>query len=96
MVEEEEVEGVAGAPLSSVFLVAEEDDMVVAAGALGLMGGSMDLMDLGDSIGRRRGVDPVGASAAVAVVGFDSPTKSVGLKFRAYGVVRAGVNGGGK
>ena len=56
----------------------------------------MDLMDLGDSIGRRRGVDPVGASAAVAVVGFDSPTKSVGLKFRAYGVVRAGVNGGGK
>ena len=93
MVEEEEVEGVAGAPLSSVFLVAEEDDMVVAAGALGLMGGSMDLMDLGDSIGRRRGVDPVGASAAV---GFDSPTKSVGLKFRAYGVVRAGVNGGGK
>ena len=93
MVEEEEVEGVAGAPLSSVFLVAEEDDMVVAAGALGLMGGSMDLMDLGDSIGRRRGVDPVGASAAV--VGFD-PTKSVGLKFRAYGVVRAGVNGGGK
>ena len=65
MVEEEEVEGVAGAPLSSVFLVAEEDDMVVAAGALGLMGGSMDLMDLGDSIGRRRGVDPVGASAAV-------------------------------
>ena len=96
MVEEEEVEGVAGAPLSSVFLVAEEDDMVVAAGALGLMGGSMDLMDLGDSIGRRRGVDPVGASAAV-VVGFDPPpTKSVGLKFRAYGVVRAGVNGGGK
>ena len=95
MVEEEEVEGVAGAPLSSVFLVAEEDDMVVAAGALGLMGGSMDLMDLGDSIGRRRGVDPVGASAAV--VGFDPPpTKSVGLKFRAYGVVRAGVNGGGK
>ena len=93
VVEEEEVEGVAGAPLSSVFLVAEEDDMVVAAGALGLMGGSMDLMDLGDSIGRRRGVDPVGASAAV---GFDSPTKSVGLKFRAYGVVRAGVNGGGK
>ena len=93
MVEEEEVEGVAGAPLSSVFLVAEEDDMVVAAGALGLMGGSMDLMDLGDSIGRRRGVDPVGASAAV--VG-STPTKSVGLKFRAYGVVRAGVNGGGK
>ena len=27
----------------------------------------MDLMDLGDSIGRRRGVDPVGASAAVVV-----------------------------
>ena len=82
MVEEEDVEGAAGAPFSSVFLVAEEDDDMLLFVALGHWDrGSMD------SIGRRR-VDPVGAS--VAVVGFDSPTKSVGLKFRAYGVARVG------
>ena len=83
MVEEEDVEGAAGAPFSSVFLVAEEEDDMLLFVALGHWDrGSMD------SIGRRR-VDPVGAS--VAVVGFDdSPTKSVGLKFCAYGVARVG------
>ena len=81
MVEEEDVEGAAGAPFSSVFLVAEEEDDMLLFVALGHW-------DRWALIGRRR-VDPVGAS--VAVVGFDdSPTKSVGLKFCAYGVARVG------